>query len=102
MLLRQGNGDYGSNYSRYKAQFAMPGWESSQSLFHSFNLGRMHIVGINTEAIEHSDPGDKAVAARMLEWLEQDMVRDSGMCIVVALVLSPIFKLIVGVGTKSP
>ena len=31
----------------------MPGWEQTSSLYHSFNIGRAHVVGINTEDIEH-------------------------------------------------
>jgi hypothetical protein len=40
IMVSPGNGDYGSNYARYKAQWAMPGWEQQESLYHSFNLGK--------------------------------------------------------------
>lgn len=58
--------------NRYKAQWSMPGWETTRSLYHSFNIGRAHVVGINTEAIEYGVP-DKGEKAAMLEWLENDM-----------------------------
>ena len=45
----------------------MPGWEAAESLYHSFDIGRAHIVGINTEAIEHGD------GAAMLQWLDTDL-----------------------------
>ena len=68
IMVSPGNGDYGGGkYARFKAQWAMPGWEERQSLYHSFNLGRAHIVGINTEDIEHSR------AATMLAWLDADL-----------------------------
>jgi hypothetical protein len=40
-MVSPGNGDYGGNYSRFKLQWAMPGWRTSafDSLFHSFDLG---------------------------------------------------------------
>jgi len=53
VMTSPGNGDYGGNYSRYKAQFGMPGWDDESgtgSLYHSFDIGRAHIVGINTES----------------------------------------------------
>ena len=68
IMVSPGNGDYGGGrYARFKAQWAMPGWEDRESLYHSFNLGRAHIVGINTEDIEHSS------AATMLAWLDADL-----------------------------
>ena len=72
VLVSPGNGDYGGNYSRYKAQFGMPGWESTDSLYHSFDIGRAHIVGINTESL-YGHAVDKVVNERMLAWLETDM-----------------------------
>eukprot|EP00039_Didymoeca_costata_P001043 m.49197 g.49197 ORF g.49197 m.49197 type:complete len:906 (+) comp10603_c0_seq1:100-2817(+) len=72
IMVSPGNGDYGSNYSRYKAQWAMPGWESVASLWHSFDIGSAHVVGINTEALEWGVP-DPALKERMLTWLDQDL-----------------------------
>ena len=67
IMTSPGNGDSGANYARYKAQWAMPGWEKTASLYHSFDIGRAHIVGINTEDIEHGG------AAVMLAWLDADL-----------------------------
>ena len=68
IMVSPGNGDYGGGkYARFKAQFAMPGWQDRESLYHSFNIGRAHIVGINTEDIEHSS------ATTMLAWLDADL-----------------------------
>lgn len=64
--------DDNAKKTRYKAQWSMPGWETTRSLYHSFNIGRAHVVGINTEAIEYGVP-DKGEKAAMLEWLENDM-----------------------------
>jgi hypothetical protein len=82
VMVSPGNGDYGGNYSRYKAQWAMPGWDggdgegagqgaATDSLWHSFDMGPAHVVGINTEALEHAS--DAAVKERMLAWLAADM-----------------------------
>eukprot|EP01065_Artemidia_motanka_P032095 TRINITY_DN39147_c0_g1_i1.p1 TRINITY_DN39147_c0_g1~~TRINITY_DN39147_c0_g1_i1.p1 ORF type:complete len:718 (+),score=191.25 TRINITY_DN39147_c0_g1_i1:78-2156(+) len=71
VMVSPGNGDYGGNYSRFKLQWTMPGWQDVQSLWHSFNIGRAHVVGIDTEALEHAS--DVAVKKRMLAWLEADM-----------------------------
>eukprot|EP00041_Stephanoeca_diplocostata_P007615 m.109801 g.109801 ORF g.109801 m.109801 type:complete len:217 (-) comp16964_c0_seq18:1429-2079(-) len=57
---------------RYKAQWAMPGWETQQSLYHSFDLGCAHVVGINTEALEWGVPNPKERDA-MLAWLDADL-----------------------------
>jgi hypothetical protein len=73
VMASPGNGDYGGgHYARYKAQFGMPGWESTDSLYHSFDIGRAHIVGINTESL-YGHAVDKVVNERMLAWLETDM-----------------------------
>jgi hypothetical protein len=74
VMVSPGNGDYGGGgYKRYKVQWSMPGWRDAGSLYHSFDLGRAHIVGINTEALEYGVP-DPAEKARMLAWLEADML----------------------------
>jgi hypothetical protein len=67
-----GNGDSGGNFSIYRGDFAMPGWEdgSSDSLWHSFDLGRAHIVGISTEAFYYQDAG---VQTNMMAWLRADL-----------------------------
>ena len=50
----------------------MPGWDDATtgSLYHSFNMGRAHIVGINTDH-EHSTDTDQK--RRMLDWLDRDL-----------------------------
>ena len=67
-----GNGDSGGNFSIYRGDFAMPGWEdgSSDSLWHSFEMGRAHIVGISTEAFYYQDT---IVQQNMLAWLRADL-----------------------------
>ena len=55
--------------------FPIAGWEEpnrTASLYHSFNIGQAHVVGINTEAIEYGVPNPKE-KERMLTWLEDDM-----------------------------
>ena len=56
----------------YKNNFAMPGWEdgSSDSLWHSFNMGRAHIVGISTEAFHYQG---NVTQENMMRWLRQDL-----------------------------
>merc|ERR1719253_2563228 len=73
-MVSPGNGDYGNSYSRFKAQWAMPGWQKYDSLYHSFDIGRAHIVGINTEVIEYGVPHPDERDA-MLRWFEDDMKR---------------------------
>ena len=58
MQVSPGNGDYGGgSFSRFRAQWAMPGWDDPEGyalhLCHSFDIGRAHIVGINTELLEY-------------------------------------------------
>jgi hypothetical protein len=67
-----GNGDSGGNFSMYRENFAMPGWEdgSSDSLWHSFNMGRAHIVGISTEAFHYQG---NVTQDKMMQWLRQDL-----------------------------
>eukprot|EP00946_MAST-07B_sp_MAST-7B-sp1_P001558 g1558.t1 len=67
-----GNGDSNGNFSMYKNNFAMPGWEdgSSDSLWHSFNIGRAHIVGISTEAFHYQG---NVTQENMMQWLRQDL-----------------------------
>ena len=72
VMVSPGNGDYDNGlYSRYKAQFAMPGWQDTHSLWHSFDMGPAHVVGINTEALEFER--DATVKERMLAWFADDM-----------------------------
>jgi hypothetical protein len=58
---------------RYKKQWAMPGWEQVSSAYHSFNIGRAHIVGINTEALYGGAIGPTKEG--MLRWLAQDLAK---------------------------
>ena len=72
VMTTPGNGDYdGGDYTRYRAQFGMPNWENTMSLYHSFDIGRAHISGIDTELIEHPEHADQRAA--MLAWFEDDM-----------------------------
>ena len=68
VMTSPGNGDYdGGAYSRYKSQFAMPG-----DLYHSFNIGRTHIVALNSESIEYGHEASTETKT-MLQWLDNDL-----------------------------
>jgi len=72
MMVTPGNGDAGGNFSIYKGDFAMPGFEIHDSLFHSFNIGSVHVVGISTEAFYYQS---FEVQNNMLKWFEEDLKR---------------------------
>ena len=48
----------------------MPGAAEADSLWHSFDLGRAHIVGVSTEAFYYQDKG---VQANMMAWFEANL-----------------------------
>jgi predicted MPP superfamily phosphohydrolase len=75
VMVSPGNGDAAANMSRYKQQWAMPGWEQQTgSSYHSFDIGRAHIVGINTEALDYWS-AITPTKDRMLRWLAQDLAK---------------------------
>ncbi len=65
-----GNGDSRGNFSIYKANFAMPGYNTFNSLWHSFDIGHAHIIGISTEAFYYQT---SVVQENMMKWLEDDL-----------------------------
>jgi hypothetical protein len=83
-----GNGDAGANFSEYRSRWFMPGWDSPmeqpsalmagqgdpvRSLWHSFNVGRAHIIGINSEAMGYNSRDNGGNWPRMLRWLTADL-----------------------------
>ena len=65
-----GNGDSENNFSIYKNSFFMPEWERYNSLWHSFDIGRAHIIGISTEVFYYQS---KIVQENMMKWLRNDL-----------------------------
>ena len=68
-----GNGDAGGNFSEYRHRWFMPAWEQTESLWHSFDLGRMHMVGISTEAMGYYTNSEGGSWDAMLAWLKADL-----------------------------
>ena len=74
-----GNGDSGGNFSEYRSRWFMPGYEQSSSLWHSFDLGRLHMIGISTEAMGYYGTSTKQWGCEggcwetMLTWLKADL-----------------------------
>lgn len=64
-----GNGDSGNNFTIYRNDFRMPE-DSSDSLWHSFNLGPCHVVGVSTEVFYYQST---TVRQNMMRWLEADL-----------------------------
>lgn len=75
-----GNGDESRNFSDYRSRFAMPGYDGeggvvpSDSLWHSFNMGPAHIVGVSTEALGYWSSQPPVVKENMMRWLENDLM----------------------------
>ena len=68
-----GNGDSGGNFtSYYKTDFHMPESEMYDSLWHSFDIGASHIIGVSTEAFYYQD---ETVQQNMLNWMREDLIR---------------------------
>lgn len=74
VMTTPGNGDAGGNFSRYRLQFAMPGWDDdaspTASLYHAFEAGPALVVGINTEVLGYWSFAPQAMLTRQLNWLE--------------------------------
>ncbi len=65
-----GNGDSANNFSIYKNNFFMPQYEKYDSLWHSINIGKAHIIGISSEAYYYQS---KIVQNNMINWLINDL-----------------------------
>ena len=65
-----GNGDSGNNFTIYKNNFFMPQYQLYNSLWHSINIGKSHIIGISTEAFYYQS---KIVQNNMINWLINDL-----------------------------
>jgi hypothetical protein len=68
-----GNGDAGGNFSEYRSRWFMPGYEQSSSLWHSFDLGRLHMIGISTEGMGYYSGNEGGCWETMLTWLKADL-----------------------------
>jgi hypothetical protein len=70
-----GNGDSSGNFSEYRQRWIMPGHTESESLWHSFDLGRLHMIGISTEAMGYYKSNEGGSWDAMLAWLKADLAK---------------------------
>ena len=77
-----GNGDSGGNFSEYQSRWFMPGWDHPQSkvdtdpvrsMWHSFGIGRAHIIGISSEGMGFYEGDEGGRFERMIRWLVADL-----------------------------
>ncbi|CAL4076892.1 unnamed protein product, partial [Meganyctiphanes norvegica] len=67
-----GNHEWAYNFSNYRARFSMPDYESTESLFYSWNMGPIHFISVNTEAYYFLMFGLK-VLSNQWNWLINDL-----------------------------
>ena len=63
---------YLSNFSNYKARFSMPHYETQESMFYSWEFGRVHFIAVNTEAYYYLNYGIKPLFT-LHKWLKKDL-----------------------------
>eukprot|EP01006_Ploeotia_vitrea_P060228 TRINITY_DN75531_c0_g1_i1.p1 TRINITY_DN75531_c0_g1~~TRINITY_DN75531_c0_g1_i1.p1 ORF type:complete len:491 (-),score=280.17 TRINITY_DN75531_c0_g1_i1:250-1722(-) len=71
-MTTPGNHEYAYNFSNYRNRFSMPGkGKESESLYFSWNHGRVHWVSISTEAYFFNE--SLPTLAPMWQWLQDDL-----------------------------
>ncbi|XP_070578904.1 acid phosphatase type 7-like [Ptychodera flava] len=71
-MVCPGNHENAYNFSHYKNRFTMPGYEQSQNLWFSWNIGPAHIISISTEVYFYINFG-KQQMKNQWHWLHQDL-----------------------------
>ncbi|KAK7493511.1 hypothetical protein BaRGS_00015222 [Batillaria attramentaria] len=67
-----GNHEYRYNFSNYKNRFAMPGDETNDRMFFSFNMGPAHIISFSSEYYFYLYYGF-VQPIEQFRWLERDL-----------------------------
>ncbi|KAL7632302.1 UNVERIFIED_CONTAM: hypothetical protein RMT77_017407 [Armadillidium vulgare] len=71
-MVCPGNHEQNYNFSNYKARFSMPNYEETESMFFTWNAGRVHFISLNTEAYYFLNYGIKPLY-NVHKWLLQDL-----------------------------
>ena len=77
-MLVPGNHETSDSYKQYRARFNMPGPAQSNGLYYSYDIGRAHVVVINTEfrnnyKKEKELEFNKSMFYKQLNWLKKDL-----------------------------
>eukprot|EP00947_MAST-08B_sp_MAST-8B-sp1_P004175 g4175.t1 len=73
-LVSPGNHEAYANFSHYRKRFTMPGYNQTENLWWSLDLGPVHFVSYNTEAYFPNDaPGMAGTMERQFAWLAADL-----------------------------
>ncbi|XP_026331992.1 acid phosphatase type 7-like [Hyposmocoma kahamanoa] len=73
-MVCPGNHDQNKNFTQYKSRMTMPKYQLWESMFYSWNIGRIHFVSINTEAYFFLGLG-KYTLVNQFRWLVKDLKR---------------------------
>ena len=75
-MVAPGNHDTGGptgNFSDYTTRFAMPDFATQKSLFWSLDVGNVHFVAFNSEALFSYKAGEDEHYATQYNWLDKDL-----------------------------
>jgi len=67
-----GNHENADDFHQYRARFSMPGYNATQSLYHSFDIGPVHFVAVSTE-VYYYGPNILLRVMKQYQWLKQDL-----------------------------
>ena len=74
-MTSAGNHEKRDNFTHYRERFTMPNKAQTDNHYYSLDLGPVHLVAYNTEALFWPDTFGVEYAARMYAWLERDLSR---------------------------
>lgn len=72
-MVCPGNHEAAHNFSLYRSAFSMPGWEASENLYYSFDIGLVHVVMYNTEVFFWPEYFGQSHMKSMFEWMVNDL-----------------------------
>lgn len=61
-----------SDFLQYRSRFSMPGYNTTESLYYSFDLGPVHFVAITTE-VYYFGPKHLLRINQQYQWLVEDL-----------------------------
>ena len=73
-MVCPGNHEAMYNFSNYKNRFSMPS-EDGHKMFWSLDIGKLHLLSINTEAYYPFEYGTPQQTQLQFDWLEQDLMK---------------------------
>jgi len=66
-----GNHENADDFHQYRKRFSMPNYQQTESLYHSFNIGPVHFIAVDTEYYYYDDQLQRV--QKQIEWLESDL-----------------------------